>query len=220
MENIFSKEPLATNNLPQATIIIDTREKNSLIPTNLIHKGANYKFEKLDIADYLIDNVAIERKTFQDFLSSMTSGRLMKQLIELKKYETAFLILEGFYYNYNDYNIHENAIRGMLLKIATSFKIPIIYTQNEEDTAKMLISLARQKGKTRTEPSTRPTKTFQTLNEQKQFILEGFPGIGPKKAKELIKEFKTLKAIFNDGAKIKNILDPNTLIKLNQILED
>ena len=30
-----------------------------------------------------------------------------------------------------------------------------------------------------------------------QFILEGFPGIGPKTAKKLLKEFKSLKNLFN-----------------------
>ena len=33
--------------------------------------------------------------------------------------------------------------------------------------------------------------------ERLQFILEGFPGIGPKTAKKLLKKFKTLKNIFN-----------------------
>ncbi len=34
-----------------------------------------------------------------------------------------------------------------------------------------------------------------------QFILEGFPGIGPKTAKKLLEELKTLKKIFNSPDK-------------------
>jgi len=30
-----------------------------------------------------------------------------------------------------------------------------------------------------------------------QFIIEGFPGIGPKTAKKLLEKFKTMKNIFN-----------------------
>ena len=35
-----------------------------------------------------------------------------------------------------------------------------------------------------------------SLEEQKQFILEGFPGVGPTIAQELLKKYKTLKNIF------------------------
>ena len=35
-----------------------------------------------------------------------------------------------------------------------------------------------------------------TLNEKKQFILEGFPGIGPSIAKDLLKNYPSLKEIF------------------------
>ena len=33
--------------------------------------------------------------------------------------------------------------------------------------------------------------------EQMQFIIESFPGIGPKTAKKLLKKFKTIKNIIN-----------------------
>ena len=33
--------------------------------------------------------------------------------------------------------------------------------------------------------------------EQLQFIIEGFPGIGPKTAKKLLTKFKTIKNIIN-----------------------
>ncbi len=221
MEDIFSQDSL-TKTLANTTvpIVIDTREKNSLVPTNLIHMKSNYNFEKLDIGDYLIEDIVIERKTLPDFLSSMISGRLIKQLIEIKKHKTPLLLLEGFYYNYQDYNVHENAIRGMLLSITTGLQIPIIYTQNEKDTARMLISLAKQKEKPKKEPAIRPTKTLQTLDERKQYILEGFSGIGPTKAKELIKEFGTLKNIFNDNIKLVSMLAPNTYIKFKQLIDD
>ena len=37
----------------------------------------------------------------------------------------------------------------------------------------------------------------KTLKEQKQYVLEAFPGIGPITAKKLLKEFKTLSASLN-----------------------
>ena len=87
IENIFSKskpvkEPTCPN--PKIPIIIDTREKQSLIAANLINQKANIKFEHLDIADYLIADTAIERKTFQDFVGSILNKRLTEQLQNLK----------------------------------------------------------------------------------------------------------------------------------------
>ena len=203
IENIFSKSPTINKEIkcpnPKIPIIVDTREKQSLISANLLEKKANIKFEKLEIGDYLIQDTIIERKTFQDFISSTLDKRLQEQLINLKKYPKHFLIIEGFYYNYKHQkaNIHENAIRGMLLSIATDFQVPVIYTESEEDTAKFLIILAKRYEKIKPQSAIRQTKTLKTTEEQKQFILEGFPGIGPVAAKQLIKEFPTLQSIFN-----------------------
>lgn len=205
IENIFSRSQTISDQLkcpnPIIPIIIDTREKQSLITANLVEKKANIKFEKLEVGDYLIANgqVAIERKTIQDFISSTLNKRLPEQLTNLKKYPKQFLIIEGFYYNYSqDHSqIHENAIRGMFISVAIDFQIPIIFTENEEDTARFLILTARKYEKQKSKTTIRPSKTFKSLEERKQFILEGFPGIGPTISKQLIKEFSSLQKIFN-----------------------
>lgn len=215
IENIFSKSRTKLGNTkcpnPKISIIIDTREKQSLISANLLNRKANIKYEKLDIGDYLIEDTIIERKTFQDFISSIIDKRLLSQVQEIKKYPKYFLILEGFHYNYKDFNVHENAIKGMLLSIATDFQVPIIYTKDEEDTTNFLILTAKKYEKPNPQNKIRQTKTFKTLEEQKQFILEGFPGIGPVNAKNLIKEFSTLKNIFDaDEEKLQKILKSKT----------
>jgi len=230
-QNIFSsskiknKEQICPN--PKTPIIVDTREKQSLIYSNLANKKANIKFEKLDIGDYLIEGektIAIERKTFNDFISSMINKRLQSQLIELKKYQKHFLIVEGFYYNYKNekIQIHENAIRGMFLSIVLDFQVPIIFTENEEDTANFLILLAKKQTKTKSEIGLRQTKSEMTNQEQKQFILEGFPGIGPTIAKKMLNEFSSLNEIFNSSKEqlkiIENFAD-DKIEKFKQILE-
>lgn len=226
IENIFSKKKEETKKTvpnPKIPIIVDTREKQSLIISHLVSELANIKIEKLEIADYLVGDTAIERKTFSDFLGSMINKRLIEQLIEIKKYPKYFLLLEGFYYNYQEFKVHENAIRGMLLAIVNDFQVPIIYTENEEDTAKFLILLAKQKEKGKKDLPIRPTKTLKTLNEQKQFILEGFPGIGATLSKKLIKEFPNLHSIFDASKEelrqIENF-DDAKIEKFKDILED
>ncbi len=206
---------------PKTPIIIDTREKQSLTAANLIEKKANIKFEKLEIGDYLIKDIIIERKTLSDFAGSIINKRLQEQLSNLKKYPRYFLLLEGFDYDYENLPINENAIRGMLLSIATDFQIPIIYTKDSEDTANFLLLLAKKYERTQVNFSIRHSKNQKSLEEQKQFILEGFPGIGPTIAKSLLEEHKTLEKIFKlPKSKLKEIpkLDDKKIEKFKKLL--
>jgi len=224
IENIFSKsvevKKEVQNKFP---IIVDSREKQSLVFSYLVQKNAKTQFEKLEIGDYLVGDVVIERKTFKDFQASIIDKRLVKQLIELKKYPQCFLLLEGFLYDYSDSIIHENAVKGMILSCVLDFGVPVLYSQNEEDTAKLLLILAKRLEKPEKENSLRLKKTEMSLEEQKQFILEGFPGIGPTTAKALLEKFKTLEKIFN-CPKVKlaktELLDEKKLDNFKKILED
>ncbi|MEI6058984.1 MAG: ERCC4 domain-containing protein [archaeon] len=219
IENIFSKKESREKNskkqkhssqISKTEIIIDTREKQSLVAANLTQKGAHIKFETLEIADYLIENgkkdtIAIERKTFSDFISSMINKRLFMQLNEIKKYPKYILLIEGKREIENK-NL-ENASKGMILSIITEFKVPIIFTEDEEETATFILLLAKRQEKKDQEISMRPSKSNLSLKERKQFILEGFPGIGPTTAKQLLKKYKSLKNIFNASEEeLKEIL--------------
>ena len=105
------------------------------------------------------------------------------------------LIIEGNTNElYNNEIIHENAIRGFLLSISLDYQVPIILAKNEEDTANYLSLLARKSSK---EHSLRVSKIFLTEKERLQFILEGFPNIGPVTARKLLDNFKSLKNIAN-----------------------
>ena len=51
--------------------------------------------------------------------------------------------------------------------------------------------------KKRQEPSLNVKKKSLNKKEQLQYLIEGFPGIGPKTAQKLLKEFKTIRSIIN-----------------------
>lgn len=195
--DIFSKKPISksSQNLWKK-IVVDNREKNSLVISELISLKFKIEFKQLPVADYLIGKTAIERKTISDFKSSIINKRIFSQLLELKQYPNPILIIEGLEsQNIYSGNLHGNAFRGFILSIVSEYKVPIIFTLNEKDTAKYLSVLAK---KTKNpESGIRASKTFLSENEQLQFILEGFPQIGPKAAKKLLSKFKTLENIFN-----------------------
>jgi Fanconi anemia group M protein len=195
--DIFSKKkPRAIEEKPKEKIIVDYREKNSLVASYLIKQGFEVEFKELKIGDYIVKNIIIERKTIQDFISSMINHRLINQIEELKQYENKLLIIEGIsekeLYSEDDSGINANAIRGFLLSILLKHKIPIIFSKNPEDTAKFINVLSKKKEK---EINLNAKKKILSKKEQLQFIVESFPGVGPKKAKKLLEKFGSIQNI-------------------------
>ncbi|MDD5699569.1 MAG: ERCC4 domain-containing protein [Candidatus Nanoarchaeia archaeon] len=196
--DIFSKSKKEkTEEKPK--VIMDYREKNSLVYSSLIELGMEIEVRELKVADYIVKGVAIERKTVSDFISSMISKRLASQLDNLQQYPNRLLLIEGidehelYSHEIPDKGIHPNAIRGFLLSIILEHKTPIIFTKDPEDTAKFISVLAKRKER---EASLNVSRKNLDKKERMQFILEGFPGIGPKTAKKLLSHFKSLKEIF------------------------
>ncbi len=199
--DIFSKTEKKSKlleNREKIKIIIDYREKNSLVASYLIRENFDVEFRELKIGDYIVKDTIIERKTISDFISSMINGRLLRQLEELKQFENKLLIIEGIskqeIYSDDNQKVNSNAIRGFLLSIVLKHKIPIIFTKDSEDTAKFMDVLSRKKSK---ELKLNAGKKTLDKKEQLQFIIESFPGVGPKKSKELLEKFSTIQNIIN-----------------------
>lgn len=209
--NVAKDEDVSSYNLneetseddAEVTIYVDYREKNSNIMRELDKIKCAIKVKTMGVGDYQItDDIIIERKTVEDFSKSITDKRLYQQAKELAtNCHKPLMIIEGE----NIYNtfLHPNAIRGSLATIALDFKIPIIQTQNETDTAFMLKRIAlREQEKDNKKPVSIRTQTKPvTLPEQQLFITESLPGIGPVSAKSLLKHFKTIKNLVNASKK-------------------
>jgi Fanconi anemia group M protein len=196
--DIFSKRKDIIKEESKIKIIIDNRERNSLVFSELKKLGFQIEFQQLPVGDYIVKDIVIERKTVSDFISSMISHHLVKQLEELQQYENRLLIVEGISEEelYEDgEGVNSNAIRGFLLSIVLKWKMPLIFSKDSKDTAKFISVLAKKK-----ESSEMPlnvSKRILNKKQQMQFVLEAFSGIGPKNAKKLLEKHKTLKNIFN-----------------------
>ena len=198
--NIFSKGAGQSKHKVKPKVIADLHEKNSLVISELISLRIDVDFQHLKIGDYLVKGAVVERKTISDFMSSMVNGRLVNQLEELKQYENKLLLIEGLdeqelYTDSADRGgIHPNSIRGFLLSIVLKHKVPVIFTKNYADTARFISVLSKRK---ETELPLNARKKSLSDKETMQFVIESFPGIGPKTAKKLLKKFGTIKNIIN-----------------------
>ncbi len=186
-------------------IFVDNREQASSVTKELFGKECKIIMKQLTVGDYILSkDVCVERKTVEDFLSSMIDGRLFNQLIDLREnYPKPMIILEG---DINELftlrNIHRNSIIGALTSIALDYQVPIINTKNSGETAEYLYVIAkREQISEGREISLRIGRKGLTLREKQQYIIEGLPLVGPTLAKNLLKEFGSIKKIVNADEK-------------------
>jgi ERCC4-related helicase/ERCC4-type nuclease len=198
--------PKKENNLdsPRLKIYIDSRENSSKLVKDLYSLDLEINLKKLDVADYIVSNdVAIEYKTVEDFVDSILDGRLISQLIELKRNFTKPLILiEGENDIYSIRNIHPNAINGMLSTIAVNFRIPLLFTKNSKESANLIYTLAKREQIDSTKDFNPHTeKKITNVRESQEYIISSIPNIGPNVGKSLLREFGTIKKIINADEK-------------------
>ena len=154
---------------------------------------------RLQYGDYSIgDRLLIERKTARDFVDSLIERDLLGQLRTMAaEVWKPLLIIEGRSL-YTERNIHENAIRGALAAITVDLGIPVLFTDDEEDTAKLLVVIARRESDAH--PGSSKNQVQHTthhipMRKKQEEIIMAFPNIGPKTAQELLKHFGSVQAV-------------------------
>jgi ERCC4-related helicase len=193
------QQPLKTYVDAKVKIIADVREKGSGVIKELIEQGVDVDMTTLACADYLCSSrVGIEVKRVDDFVNSILDGRLVQQVKNLKyNFERPLVIIEGEEDIYSVRNVHPNAIRGMLAMIVGSYGIPLIRTKDYNDTAGILIALAKREQEEKEAFSIHAEKKPLTENELQEYIVSAFPGVESVIAKSLLKQFKSIKKIAN-----------------------
>ena len=124
-------------------IIADTRERVSGIPDLLKRMDINVEIQQLQSGDYIINqNVAVERKTVADMLSSIDDGRLLSQCKRLKNcFNTVIMILEGVDGDLKRLDDGPTRVYHALATAVLSHGISVISTPSSTHTAKLLREL-------------------------------------------------------------------------------
>ena len=103
------------------------------------------------------------------------------------------MVIEGKF----DREFNKNAIRGMVLSTMLDFSVPVVFTNDYDETAEVLFAIAKRVARGKQEFGLKVKKKTYSLAEQQQLLVEGLPSIGPNLAKALLKEFKTITALVN-----------------------
>jgi ERCC4-type nuclease len=112
-------------------ITIDTREQNRIQPAKTYYENQGYTVQtaELPTGDYLFNNqIVMEFKTWPDFMSSITDGRLWNETQkQMENYNIHFLILHGTNRDYKaaiqHVGITDKHIQGAIARLLTYTKI-------------------------------------------------------------------------------------------------
>jgi Fanconi anemia group M protein len=183
-----------------ATVLVDQRERNSELIEALKAIGVEVEMKTLPVGDYVLsDRVCIERKTVQDFESSMMSGRLFDQIDRLKKsYPSPMLLLEG---DRSTFRLKSRAINGAIATLYIDYGIVVISAHSASDAAEIIASMAahEQSGEKR-EPSLKGSARAYTHEQFQEYVIGNLPGVGPKLAKALLSHFGSVRGVANASA--------------------
>lgn len=179
------------------SIVADMRESRSTIIA-LLQRMPGYEVtvRELDCGDYLLrEDFPVERKAAVDFVASIQDRRLFEQTAKMKaEYGKATFIIEGDVYATRS-QMKPEAICGAISYLTAIEDARVLTTRTPADTAALMSTLARhlQEGIDYLVPM-RANKP-KDLRVQAQFVVEGFPGIGPSAAKSLLNHFGTIDAL-------------------------
>ncbi len=180
--------------------------------------------KKLEAGDYAVsEDVGIERKSASDFVKSIIDGRLFDQSSRLiEAFSRPVIIIEGDLSLVLQYRkIHPNSVYGALLSLVRR-GISVVQVPSRTDVARVIYLLARQEqvdeGK---RPYVKMRKKEVPLHEQQITFLASLPGIGPTRAVEILKKFKTpMNALLNVSKwpKFVHSIGEKTVEKVKKVL--
>lgn len=191
---------------------IDSREQKRIPIAKEYYEsqGLNVSIEELSTGDYLFDNeVVMEFKTFGDFMSSITDGRLWNESQkQMENYDIHFVVIHGTNRDYKQAFQHngleDKHITGAIARLLTYTKI-IRGTGTLTDTFELMKCTAEKCLDNKT-----ITKQFGTksINPAFNYLCYCIDGIKGERAKTIVNYLKleTLEDLRNlDEDKLKTV---------------
>ena len=191
--------------LAKVEIVCDFREEEIIKLLKAL--GSKVSVVSLPVGDFVVGDIVIERKSYDDFINSIIDKRIFYQVEQMKQnYPKVILILEGF----SETKINENALKGALASLLVDENISIVQTLNAYDTAKLLFWIAKKKNSNVQRLAFKiVNKKGRNLKEMQETVVSALPGISLKMARRLLKRFKSVRKIFlsseNELMKVKGI---------------
>lgn len=207
-------------------IVMDDREPRDLMTRAFTHCGRfTVDVQHLAVGDYLIDDaLLVERKSLPDLVRSILDGRLFQQSLQLVESNyPAALILEGDSRDLEESGMRWEAIQGALVTVTLFMGLPVLRTRCPEETVRTFLYAARQRRTVDTDTLVRHSRRPKRKAALQSYILQGLPGVGPKRAKQLLDRFGSVEAVITAAADVLGEVDglgPDTIRKIRNAVEE
>jgi DNA excision repair protein ERCC-4 len=183
-------------------IVADDRERaGDVIDALKVLGGIGVTVQRLRVGDYVIeDRLIVERKTLADFAASIIDGRLFKQVAGLRAQgRRGALILEGTF-DGQHMSVSREAIQGALITVSIIYGLPVLRSRDARETAQLLVFLSEQLQRSAYGAYQRPGWRPRGKEARQLFLLQSLPGVGPAKARHLIRQFGSIQAVVRASA--------------------
>jgi len=180
-------------------IIMDHREGQSNMYRALqSFNDVSVSIEHLPLGDYQVnDRLLFERKTFEDFAASIKDGRLFSQACKLALVpQRSVIILEGVSQDLTKIGVKREALQGALITLSLYLGIPVLRAKDCDETARLMRYTALQACNFATATFSRKPSRPKGKRRMQLYILQGLPGVGPVRAKQLLENFGSVEAVF------------------------
>jgi DNA excision repair protein ERCC-4 len=172
-------------------VLVDHRERDSLIPDAMTAAGVDLRLVDLPVGDYVLGpSLAVERKGPADLGASIRDGRLFDQAERLQSvFPQAVLLLEG------EPRMAEDAWRGAVCRLIED-GVTVLHSLDADDSAAWLVRLAKRAR--RAAPTIRtegPRRAPRHPSAQAEVMLSVVPGISAVMARSLLTSYGSLAAI-------------------------
>lgn len=177
-------------------IVADDRERFSGIVDLLKRADIDVIIRRLSCYDYIINNeIGVERKTGRDFLISIMDGRLFRQARVMKrKLPRPVFLIEGNPFQV-DMNFSRNSIRGAIISLQVTWCIPVLFSKSKEETCQIFRFIGEQDHKQTNYLKLRHGYRPKKLVTRQLYILQGFPKVGPIRAKRMLEHFGSVRNV-------------------------
>jgi len=180
------------------TIIVDDREVRSGV-LGVIEKmdGVTAVVKRMPLGDYAIDGrLLVERKTIRDLVISIKDERLFGQACRLADSPLwTAIILEGTGRDLAASGMRREAIQGALITLTLYLGIPLLRSRDLHETIRLLLYAARQGRAVASGALPRKGRRYKGKRRVQAHILQGLPGVGPERAKQLLEQFGSVEAV-------------------------
>lgn len=191
-------------------IIIASRLKNNPVARFLSELGTNVNYVSLRRGEFVLStDIGVKYMTGEQFVQAISNRSIYRDIIELKReYASPVVIVEGPD-PLHDPRLDLTMAHAALLFMSVLNRVPVLFANNEVETAQMLFMLTGQVGsgldlhKAVSDEKTRKPAEASTADDPRQRIVESVPGVGPALAKALLHHFGSLAGLF--AAKVDDL---------------